>query len=91
MEGGGGALIEPPEEVHLARVHQARLQGLAVVVAGEVQARVAAEEVELLAEEWPRARAWRRAVSTEMIASPNTAAGPARGNASTSVRRRTPR
>src|SRR5262245_52214331 len=54
VEGGGGALIQPPEKVHLARVHQPRLERLPVVVAGEVEARVAAQEVELLAERMPQ-------------------------------------
>src|SRR5262245_38523020 len=54
VEGSGRALIKLPEQVHLARVHQAGLERRAVVVADEVQARVAAEEVEFLAERVPQ-------------------------------------
>src|SRR6185436_10158901 len=54
VEGVGWSLIELPEQVYLARVHQAGLERRAVVVADEVQASVATEEVELFPEGVPQ-------------------------------------
>src|SRR5262249_3134479 len=50
VERAGGAFIESPEEIDLARVHQARLQGFAVVITDQVQAGVTAQKVQLLAQ-----------------------------------------
>ena len=50
VEGRCGALIESSEQRHLPRVHEAGLQRIPVVVPHQVQARVAAEEVQLLPE-----------------------------------------
>jgi len=54
VERGGGSGIELPEEGHLARVHESSLPDVAVVVADQVEARVAGQEIELLGEGMPQ-------------------------------------
>jgi hypothetical protein len=50
MEGRRGLPVQAPEEAHLPRVHEPRLEGIAVIVPHQVEAGVTAQEVQLFPE-----------------------------------------